>query len=199
MDTIDDRLALLLEHSPVVTPSDALQFGIDSKSLSRLTRSQKLVRLRHGLYAGPDYEPGAFSTIFEVQKSVPKGIACLLTSLSVHEIGTQNPYLIWLAIPRGTRKPQAGNLPVRTVIYSVETYNEGIETITREGLKIRTYGVAKTIADCFKFRNRIGLDVAIEALKDALYSRKTTPDQVLKASRICQVESVITPYMESVL
>lgn len=199
MRTLDNRLAQLLKTSPVITPSDAIQFGINRKSLSRLAKQHKLIRLGHGLYVDPNHEPGAFHTFLEVQKAVPKGVVCLLSALSVHGIGTQNPSLVWLAIPRGSRQTSKKYLPMNIVRYSIETYEKGIETITRDRVKIRTYSIPKTVADCFKFRNQVGLDVAIEALKDVIANRRTTPDEILKAAKVCRVESIITPYLESLL
>jgi predicted transcriptional regulator of viral defense system len=158
-----------------------------------------LVRIAHGIYADPNHIPGNHYSSIEAQKAVPNGVLCLLSALSFHEIGTQNPSVVWMAIPRANRLPSIKFLPVNLVRYSETSYSNGIEKRDVDGVKINVYSIPKTVADCFKFRNRIGLDVAIEALKDVLYNRLAAPDQILKASRICRVESVVTPYLESLL
>jgi len=192
-----DKVYKLLKANPVFRVSEAGIFGIHRKTLHRMTQQNQLIRLCRGLYADPNHIPGVYQSVIEAQKAVPRGVVCLFSALSIHEIGIQNPSTIWMALPRGTRVPRTGNLPLDFVHYSLQAYEEGRTTRVLDGVDIQVYNIPKTIADCFKFRNRIGLDIAIEALKDVVSNRRATNDEILKAAQICRVESVITPYLES--
>lgn len=135
----------------------------------------------------------------EVCQRVPKGVVCLLSALQFHEVGTQLPHEVWLAVPEGTQTPSLGYPNLRIARMRGAAYSDGIETITEHGATINVYSVAKTVADCFKFRNKIGLDVAMEALKEAWFSQKVTIEELSQFARINRVERVMQPYMEAVV
>jgi predicted transcriptional regulator of viral defense system len=129
---------------------------------------------------------------------VPKAIFCLLTALQFHELTTQLPRRVWIAMPRGSHVPQIAYPPLKMVQSDIASYSEGIEVHQRGGATLRVYSVAKTIADCFKHRNAIGLDVALEALKDARAQNKLDVDELWNCAKICRVANVIRPYLEAI-
>ena len=137
-------------------------------------------------------------TLIEVCQRVPKAVLCLLSALQFHEIGTQLTHDVWVALPEATQTPAPGYPALRVTRLRGAAYSEGIQTLTEHGAPIRVYSPAKTVTDCFKFRNKIGLDVALEALKDAWRSRKVTMAELSHFARINRVESVMQPYLEAV-
>ena len=123
---------------------------------------------------------------------------CLLTALQFHELTTQLPRQIWIAMPRGSHVPRIDYPPIKMVQMTGDSYSEGIETVERDGVKLRVYGVAKTVADCFKHRHKIGLDVALEALKDVRVKRRATADDLWRYAKTCRVANVMRPYLEAI-
>jgi predicted transcriptional regulator of viral defense system len=132
-----------------------------------------------------------------VAKRVPEAVICLLSALTFHQITTQNPASVWIALGKGARTPALASPSVRIVRVSGPSLTEGIENHRVEGVSVRVYSAAKTVADCFKFRNKIGLDVAIEALKDSLRQRKANVNEIYRYAKVCRVSNVIRPYMEA--
>jgi predicted transcriptional regulator of viral defense system len=130
---------------------------------------------------------------------VPEGVVCLLSALSFHGVGTQLPHEVWLAIQRRARQPSLRYPPLRVVKFSGKAFAEGIEVHRVEGQSVRVYSVAKTLADLFKYRNKIGLDVALEALREAWRERRFTMDEMDRFARICRVERVMKPYLEALV
>jgi predicted transcriptional regulator of viral defense system len=194
-----DTVQELLETSPLRNSNEFTSAGVDTKTLTRMVEDGEVQRMARGLYAAASYIPGAHHSLIESCKLIGTGVVCLVSALSFHEIGTQNPSQVWIAIERGTRTPQVEDYPIQISLFSREAYSSGIEEHTVDGVVIRVYSIAKTIADCFKYRNKIGLDVAIEALKDVIQNRRTSVDEILRFARICRVERVIKPYMESLV
>jgi predicted transcriptional regulator of viral defense system len=133
----------------------------------------------------------------QVAKRFPEGIICLLSALAFHEMTTQSPASVWIALGKGARTPALASPSLRIVRLSGPSLTGGIENHTIEGVRVRVYSAAKTVADCFKFRNKIGLDVAIEALKDCLRQEKASVNEIYRYARICRVSNVIRPYMEA--
>ncbi|MHB8166686.1 MAG: type IV toxin-antitoxin system AbiEi family antitoxin domain-containing protein [Sulfuricella sp.] len=129
---------------------------------------------------------------------MPQAVFCLLTALQFHELATQLPRQIWIAMPRGSHTPRIDYPPIKMIQFSGEAYAQGIEVHERDHVTLRVYGIAKTIADCFKHRNKIGLDVALEALKDARSRKKASADDLWRYARICRVANVMRPYLEAV-
>jgi predicted transcriptional regulator of viral defense system len=131
--------------------------------------------------------------------AAPKAVICLLSALSFHQVGTQLPHEVWIALDRRSRRPSLRYPPLRVVRFGGETLTEGVETHRIEGETVRVYSVAKTIADTFKYRNKIGLDVALEALREAWRARRFTMDKIYRYARICRVERVMRPYLEALV
>ena len=130
-------------------------------------------------------------------KSVPRGIVCLLSALRFHELTTQSPFEVWLALDRKAHRPAGGGVSLHIVRFSGRALTSGVEEYLIEGVKVRIYSPAKTVADCFKYRNKIGLDVALEALRDYWKSRHADADELWKYAKICRVANVMRPYMEA--
>jgi predicted transcriptional regulator of viral defense system len=131
-------------------------------------------------------------------KRVPAGIVCLLSALSYHKIGTQLPHEVWIAISPKARRPHVPELPLRIVRFSGAMLRYGVETRTVEGVSVRITGPARTVVDCFRFRSRVGLDVALEALRESLRGRHTTGEQIRRAAEACRALTVVRPYLEAV-
>lgn len=165
--------------------------------LTRLVRAGKLERIGRGVYMFPDAQISEHHSHAEVALRAPRGVICLLTALRVHEIGTQSPFQLWLALPTGTKTPRIDYPPIRAVHMSGQSYSEGIEFIQAEGVSVPIFNAAKTVADCFKFRNKVGLDVALEALREGWRERKFTMDDLWRYAELNRVSKVIRPYMES--
>lgn len=167
------------------------------KYIERLVTDGLLERVGYGLYslAGGDFT--AAQSLLEVATKVPNGVLCLLSALRFHELTTQNPFEIWLAIERRARYPKIETVPTRIFRFAPQIYAAGIETHLIEGVEVKVYSAAKTVADCFYYQKTIGLDVAIEALRDAWHTRKATMGDLYQFSEIRHVKSVIQPYLNS--
>jgi predicted transcriptional regulator of viral defense system len=194
-----EQLIELFESTPILKSREIVEHDIDPKTVQRMVASGEVQRIGRGIYARPDLEPESHHSLVEAQMIVDNGVVCVLSALSYHEIGTQTPRRVWIAVSRGTRLPKTTNHPIKVVTFSGEAFSEGIEEHEIEGLTVRVYSVAKTVADCFKYRNKIGTDVALEALREALQTRKATADEILHYADICRVRNVMMPYLESVL
>jgi len=181
----------------IVRPRDIEAIGLPREYLLRLHRQGKVVRSGRGLYSLPDAAITERHSYAEVARRVPGSVFCLLSALAFHEITTQSPASIWIALPNGARRPTISTPSLRVVRLSGPSLTDGIENHNVEGVPIRVYSVAKTVADCFKFRNKVGLDVAIEALKDALREKKATVNEIYRCAKVCRVGNVIRPYMEA--
>lgn len=188
----------LARRQRLVRAADVRTHGCSPQMLLRLHRMGQLHRVARGLYSLPNTEISEYQTLMEVCQRVPKGVVCLLSALQLHEVGTQMPHEVWLAMPAGAQTPSLGYPPLRVARMRGMAYSDGVDTITVHGAPIRVYSVAKTVADCFKFRNKIGLDVAIEALKTAWLERKLTMAELNHFAKINRVERVIRPYLEVV-
>ncbi|MBU4484967.1 transcriptional regulator, partial [bacterium] len=175
---------------------DLEKYGIAREYLCRLHREGVLERPERGLYILPDKDFGEHQSIAQACKKVPGGIICLLSALRFHEIGTQSPFEIWMAIDNKARTPQVKSISLHIVRFSGKAFKEGIETHNIKGIKVKVYKPAKTVVDCFKYRNKIGLDVAIEALRECWRAKKCSIDEIWHYAKQCRVSNVIRPYME---
>ena len=184
------------EHG-IVRPRDIEAFGLPREYLLRLHRQGKINRTARGIYTLPDVDVTEHHSYAEVTKRVPHATVCLLSALVFHEITTQSPASVWIALPKGTRTPALVSPSLRIVRLSGPSLTDGIDKHQVEGLTVRVYSAAKTVADCFKFRNKIGLDVAIEALKDCLRQKKAGIEEIYRYAKVCRVGNVIRPYMEA--
>ena len=194
-----DHILDLARHRRVLRAADVRDHSWSPHLLLSLHQSGKLQRVARGLYSLPDAEITEHQTLIEVCQRVPKAVLCLLSALQFHGIGTQMPHEMWVALPEATQTPAMDYPKLRIARLRGEAYSEGIQTMTEHGAPIRVYGVAKTVTDCFKFRNKIGLDVALEALKESWRSRKVTMAELRHFARINRVERVMQPYLEAVV
>ncbi len=178
----------------IVRPRD---LGIPRSQLARLVARGQAERVARGLYRLAGAEPTTHHTVALVAKRVPHGIVCLVSALSIHEIGTQVPHEVWLAVDRKARKPELGDLPVRIVRFSAATMEHGIDRRLIEGVPVAVTNPARTIVDCFRYRNKVGLDVALEALAEALRARKVTIAALDEMASACRARTVLRPYLEA--
>lgn len=183
----------------ILRPNELAKQGLPSDYLWRLYQQNKLEKVGHGMYALPDKSFTEYSTLVEASLRVPHGIICLLSALRFHDLTTQEPFEVWMAIDGKARAPKEEIIPLRIVRFSGKALTEGIKKHKVEGVEIKVYSPAKTIADCFKYRNKIGIDVAIEALREALRKKVCTVDELWRYAKICRVSNVMRPYMEALL
>jgi predicted transcriptional regulator of viral defense system len=183
----------------VLRPRDLVAHGIARHYLRIAERQGLVVRSGRGLYTPADAAITEFHTFAEAAKRAPRGVICLLSALRFHDIGTQNPFEVWIAIGEKDRRPRSDNPRMRTVRFSKQSLEFGQKTHRIEGVPTRIFSVAKTVADCFKYRNKIGLDVALEALRESLKNRKATTADLWKAAKVCRVANVMRPYMEALI
>lgn len=190
-------LALAAQH-PLLRARDLTAAKLPTVVLSRMVIAGKLERVARGLYSLPGQALSEHRSLAEVALRVPQGVICLLSALRVHGIGTQAPFEVWLAIPRSTPTPRLDQPALRAVRMSGLALTEGVDPVVIDGVAVPVFNAAKTVADCFKFRNKIGLDVALEALRDAWSRRLITMDDLWHYATINRVANVIRPYLESV-
>ena len=188
----------LLKLSGVLRPRDLKPLGISGMYLNKLYAEGVLDRPSRGLYTLADAEPTENRSIAEAAKLVPKGVVCLLSALRFHDLTTESPFEVWLAISRKARLPKVEYPSLRVVRFSGDALTFGIQAHEIEGVPVNVFSPAKTVADCFKYRNKIGLDVAIEALRDCLKQKKATMDEIWAAAKVCRMSQVMRPYLESV-
>lgn len=177
---------------------DAKAHGLHAEQIRRLTHQGHLTRLGRGLYIAAAAEPGEHHTLAEVAKRVPRGIVCLLTALRFHALGTQHPREVWLAVDRRAAIPKLDLAPVRIVRMSGAALTAGIEEHEVEGVTVRVTSPARTVVDCFKFRNKIGVDVAVEALRDYRRLRKGTVDELWRHADQLRMTRVMRPYWDAI-
>ena len=193
----NQRILDLVKQAGVLRPRDLDEQGIPRIYLSRLCERGLLQRVGRGLYVLPDADVSEHHTLAEACKRVPHGIVCLLSALRFHGLTTQSPYEVWLAIGSKVWRPRVDYPPLRFVYFSARSLQAGVQEHSVEGVSVRVYDPAKTVADCFKFRNKVGLDVALEALRDCRRQRRCTNDELWHYAKICRVANVIRPYMEA--
>ena len=170
--------------------------GIHRQVLSRLVEEGRLSRVARGLYRVPDQSITEHHGLAIAAAKVPSGVVCLLSALGFHGIGTQLPYEVWIAIDRRARRPRLAYPPLRVFRFTGGALTEGISVHRVEGQDVKVFDPAKTIADCFKYRNKIGLDVALEALREGWRDRRFSMDELDRYARICRVANVIRPYLQ---
>lgn len=197
--TAQDEVLKLARRSQGVTARELAKAGIHRQALSRLVASGELERIARGMYRLPEHPITQHHGLAIASAAVPQGVVCLISALQFHELGTQLPHQIWIAIDRRARRPALKYPPLRVVRYSGAALTEGIEIHRLEGRSVRVYNVAKTLADCFKYRNKIGLDIALEALREAWRSRRFTMTDMHRYAGICRVQRVMQPYLEALV
>lgn len=194
-----EKIHTALTDRGVMQTRDLVALGVSREYLRKLTLRGELERIGRGLYCLPDREVTGFHTFAEAGARVPHGIICLLSALRFHQITTQAPFEVWMAIDGKVRIPSVPNLPLRVVQFSGIAFTEGVEEHIIEGVPVRIYSLAKTVADCFKYRNKIGLDVALEALRESLRAKRVTVDALWAYAKICRVTNVMRTYLEAMV
>lgn len=197
MLTKQDQILRMFKKAGVLRARDVAAAGVARTYLNRLLTQGIIHRPARGLYVLAEDEPTEQRSFVEAARRVPQGIICLLSALQFHGLTTQAPFEIWLAIDRKARLPRSGPLPLRIVRFSGNALTFGVEEHRLEGVPVRIYSPAKTVADCFKYRHKLGIDVAIEALRDCLRQKQATIDELWEAAKICRMTNVIRPYLEA--
>lgn len=197
MDTAIEKLINLVRSQGLIRPCDLAPLGIPRISLTRAVRRGQLERLGRGLYGLPGREVSAHGSLAEVARRVPRGVVCLLSALRFHGLTTQAPFEVWLAIENKAMAPKLNYPPLRIVRFSGAALTDGVEEHVVDGVTVRITCVAKTVADCFKYRNKIGLDVALEALREAWREKRMTSDELWRYAQVCRVANVMRPYLDS--
>jgi len=191
-----EKLLREIGEGGVFRTSDLEALGMSRAEAQRLVERGEAEQLSHGLYRLADGEITEHIGLVAVQKKIPDGIICLLSALQFHEIGTQLPREIWIAIDRKAHKPKPPGFPIRIVRFSGVNAWYGVETHELLGVPVKITSIARTVVDCFRYRNKIGIDVALEALKDVLARRLATRDEIMRTATECRAKTVIRPYLE---
>jgi len=197
MATSHQNILDLAAERGLIRPRDLTERGLPTIALTRLVRQGRLQRVGRGLYALPDRPVSEHNALAEVARKHPQAIVCLLSALRFHDLTTQSPFEVWLAIPNKARAPKMDYPPLRIVRFSGAALTDGVEQYAIDGVPVRVTSVARTVADCFKFRNKIGLDAALESLQEAWRAKRASMDELWRYATLCRVANVMRPYMES--
>ena len=192
-------LLSLVKKRGVITSKEATHLGVHSQTLTRLVSQGTIERIARGQYSWSEHPITEHQTLAIVARAVPAGVICLLSVLGFHGLGTQLPAEVWLAVDNRAPQPRLYYPPLRVVRFSGEAFTAGIETHILEGQPVRIYCIAKTLADLFKYRNKVGLEVALEALREAWKNQRFTMEELDRYARICRVQRVMTPYLEALI
>jgi len=197
----DDRkqkaLMIFRRHGGLLRTKDAIRLGIHPRTLYSMRDAGKLRQVSRGHYRLSDLPELGNPDLVAVALAVPKGIVCLISALSHHGIGTPIPRVVDIAIEKDTKRPRIDYPPIRTFWFSGPAFTSGVQVHDLDGVPVKIYSPAKTVADCFKCRNKIGLDVALEALREVRRSRLATVDELFQMARVCRVANVLRPYLEA--
>lgn len=193
----EERARRLIRDIGVLSPRDLAVHGIPPRYTSRLVREGLLERVERGLYTATTGEIHAYQTLAEVSRRIPHATICLLSALRFHELTTQAPFEVWVMVDVHAYVPRTTTLPVRVVYASGNALTAGIEEHHVMGVPIPVTSPAKTVADCFKYRSKVGLDVALEALRETWRERRATMDELWRYAQVCRVAQVMRPYLES--
>lgn len=192
---IEQVIEFAKKHT-LVRPRDLTEAGLPKDYLYQLAKAGVLQQVGRGLYRWPDKEISQHQSLIEVAKQARHAVVALLSALRFHELTTQNPHEVWLAIDRKARRPAIDYPPVRWVYFSDEAMTAGVAEHNFDGVNVKIFSPAKTVADCFKYRNKIGLDVALEALQEGWTKKCFTIDELYYFAKVCRVQNVIRPYLE---
>jgi len=194
------RAATIFEnHGGILRTAQALKAGIHPKTLYAMRDSGVLEMISRGVFRLSDSPPLSNPDLVTVAARVPSGVICLISALSFHEITTQIPHDVHVALPRGAEEPRLDYPPIRTYRFTGEAFTAGVDAYDLDGVSIRIYSPEKTLADCFKFRNKVGLDTVVEAIRFYRERRSIKVDDLMRYAKICRVNRVIRPYLEAIL
>lgn len=194
-----EALAIFRQNRGVLRAREAVRFGIYSMTLTRLRKLGLIEPISRGVYRLTELEPLSYQDLVIISERMPDGVICLLSALAFHKITTHNPQEIFVAVPRGHLKTRIDWPPIRMFLFGNKAYSEGIETHTLDGVSVKVYSREKTLVDCFKFRNKLGLDVFLEALRTYRGRPSIQVNNILQFAEICRVKRLIMPYIESIL
>jgi predicted transcriptional regulator of viral defense system len=196
------QLRQKVKHTGILHARDLKAQGIPREYLWQLHQKGLLERAGRGIYRQPNGEVTENHSLVEAAQRVPRGVICLLSALRFHGLTTQTPFEVWIAIDRKSHRPNGSHddhlTPLNIVRFSGEALTKGVEEHSIEGVTVKIYSPAKTVADCFKYRNKIGVDVAVEALRDCWQERRASADELWRYAKICRVANVMRPYMEAI-
>lgn len=198
-DKFEKAAEVFRKHGGVLRTAEALRSGIHPRTLYAMRDSGLLERVSRGVYRLAGSPPLGNPDLVTVATRIPSGVICLISALSFHELTTQIPHEVHVALPSGAEEPRLEHPPIRTYRFTGESFTAGVETHVVDGVRVQIYSPEKTIVDCFRFRNRIGLDTAIEALRSYRERGSVRVDQLMRYASICRVKSVIKPYLEAIL
>ncbi len=196
---LKDKILELAGQQGIVRPRDVEAVGIPREYLIRLYRKGQLKRIKRGMYSFPETQVSERQPLMEIAKQAPNAVICLISALDFHELTTQIPHEVWIAIRKSSWKPNIDYPPINVSYLSGQAFLYGIQKHNINGVTIKIYSPAKTVADCFKFRNKIGHDVAIEALREIWRYRKATINELLEAAKVCRVARIMRPYLEAIV
>ena len=196
--THEQQVMRLARARKLLRARDVMQQGLPTIALTRLVQAGLLERVARGLYGLPGASTSEHRSLAEVAARVPKGVVCLLSALRVHEIGTQTPFEVWIAIPQHMATPRLDQPAIRVVRMSNKALSEGVERLKIDGVHVSVFDAARTVVDCFRFRNKIGIDVALEALRDGWGKRKFTMDDLWHHATRGRIANVMRPYVEAI-
>ena len=192
---VEKAISIFKQHNTLQT-SQAIRLGIAPRTLYALRDTGQIIELTRGVYRLADAPPLSQTDLVQVTLRIPKGVICLISALAFHNLTIQIPHEVYVALPLDAEKPRLTYPPVRLFWLSPQTYSAGIQEHTLDGVTVRLYNREKTIADCFKYRNKVGLNVALEALKEGL-GQGCKPDSIMDFARLDRVERIIRPYLEA--
>jgi predicted transcriptional regulator of viral defense system len=198
-DNFKKAKTLFLKQGGILKTKESIRVGIHPRTLYEMLNAGVLERLNRGLYRLADLPPLGNPDLVSVSLKVPHGVICLISALHYHDITTQIPHEIYLALERGTEPPRLDHPPIRIFWFTGRAFAEGVEMHKIDGIPTHIYSPEKTVVDCFKYRNKIGLDVAIEALRECWRNRRCTMDQLWYYAKICRVTNVMRPYLEALV
>jgi predicted transcriptional regulator of viral defense system len=181
----------------VMCTSEALAAGIEERTLYWMRDAQLVEPLSRGVYHLASHDLPSYPDVAAVMRRVPRAVLCLVSALEFHEIGTQISAAVQIALPPGVKRPRIAYPRIETISMSAASFEAGVEEHDMDGRPIRVFGVAKTVADCFKYRNRIGQYVAVEAVQEAIRMRRATPAEVMRFAKIDRVQNLVRPYLEA--
>jgi predicted transcriptional regulator of viral defense system len=198
-DRFDRAIAVFERHGGILRTSNALREGIHPATLYAMRDNGTLETVSRGVYRLGGRPPLANPDLVIVATRVPGGIVCLVSALAFHEITTQIPHVVHVALRRGAEEPRLDHPPIQTYRFSGGAFTEGVETYELDGVGVRFYSPEKTLADCFKFRHRIGIDTAVEALRLYRERRPFKVDDLIHHASVCRVRTIMMPYLEAIL
>jgi len=197
MTEMYNALEKLLRRKKSFSVSEAEEQGVSRQQLSLYCRQGRIERLGRGVYSPPDQAINPYLDMELLAKKQANFVVCLLSALRIHNFTTQLPHSLWIAIPHGARLPKLELASLSCIRLTQKPYDYGVEIHDLHGVKVKVYSAAKTVADCFKFRNKIGMDVALEALREGYRLKLFTVSELMDAAAICRITKIITPYVES--